>query len=242
MDIGKRIRQQRMRRGLKQVDLAHALTVSPQAVSKWEHGDTCPDLATLPALARLLDVTTDWLLGVAEQEHGQFEATVFCSSLNQYARRSITMDSKRVADWANVIFHHLTEATLRYDAIPVKYVGDGFLCFFSGADHANRALKAAVRAKQTIQDSSLVITLHSGDIYFGTIGHPDYCSRDICGRTVNLAFLIMDYVAGHCTTGIGLTEATAGHIDPAVRFKTHPAIRIGAIDNDVTVLEPELQT
>ncbi|MBN1125526.1 MAG: helix-turn-helix domain-containing protein [Sedimentisphaerales bacterium] len=242
MEIGKRIRELRIRRGLKQVDLANALTVSPQAVSKWERCETCPDIITLPELARILGVTTDYLLGVTEQQQGQFEATVFCSSLNQFARKSISMESKELAEWANVIFHHLTEAALRYDAVPVKYVGDGFLCFFSGGDHANRALKAAVYAKQVIQNPSLIITLNSGDIYLGTIGHPDYCSKDICGQAVNLAFLIMDYVAQHCSVGIGLTEMAANRIDKAVVFTRHTGVRIDAIDTDITVFEPKLKS
>ncbi|MBN1817400.1 MAG: helix-turn-helix domain-containing protein [Sedimentisphaerales bacterium] len=242
MDIGKRIRDRRIHRGLKQVDLAHALMVSPQAVSKWERGETCPDIITLPELARILNVTTDYLLGVTEQKHGQFEATVFCSSLNQFARKSITVESKELAEWANVIFHHLTESALRYDAVPVKYMGDGFLCFFSGADHANRALKAAVHAKQIIQNPSLIITLNSGDIYLGTIGHPDYCSKDICGQAVNLAFLIMDYVAHHCPVGIGLTESTANQVDKAVVFTRHAQVRIEAIDEKITIFEPKLKS
>ncbi len=62
MTIGKRIAQYRRRKGLTQEDLANALGVSPQAVSKWENDQTCPDISLLPRLAKLLDVTTDTLL------------------------------------------------------------------------------------------------------------------------------------------------------------------------------------
>lgn len=62
MTIGKRIALLRRQKGLKQEDLANAMGVSPQAVSKWENDQTCPDISALPKLAQLLGVTTDELL------------------------------------------------------------------------------------------------------------------------------------------------------------------------------------
>ena len=45
------------------------LQVSPQAVSKWENDLTCPDIALLPQLAKILGVTVDELLsGKQEQQ------------------------------------------------------------------------------------------------------------------------------------------------------------------------------
>ena len=67
MTIGKRIAQLRRQKGLKQEDLASALGVSPQAVSKWENDQTCPDISLLPGLARLLDVSVDELLSGKEE-------------------------------------------------------------------------------------------------------------------------------------------------------------------------------
>lgn len=60
--IGGNIKTLRMRKQLTQKDLAAVLGISPQAVSRWEHGITCPDIFSLPMLARLLDVTVDSLL------------------------------------------------------------------------------------------------------------------------------------------------------------------------------------
>ena len=45
-----------------QEELATHMGVSPQAVSKWENDQTCPDISALPKLARLLGVTVDELL------------------------------------------------------------------------------------------------------------------------------------------------------------------------------------
>lgn len=60
--MGNRIGMLRRRKGMKQEELAEKLGVSPQAVSKWENNQTCPDIALLPKLAQLLGVSVDELL------------------------------------------------------------------------------------------------------------------------------------------------------------------------------------
>ena len=62
MTLGKRIAQYRKEKGLTQEALAQAMNVSAQAVSKWENDQTCPDIASLPQLSRILGVTVDELL------------------------------------------------------------------------------------------------------------------------------------------------------------------------------------
>lgn len=60
--LGKRIASLRKEKNLKQDDLAQKLNVSPQAVSKWENDQTCPDISLLPELAGSLGVSVDMLL------------------------------------------------------------------------------------------------------------------------------------------------------------------------------------
>lgn len=60
--LGKRIAALRRDKGLKQEELARQLGVTPQAVSKWENDQTCPDITLLPDLARILGVSVDELL------------------------------------------------------------------------------------------------------------------------------------------------------------------------------------
>ena len=67
--LGKRIAQYRKEKGLRQDDLAEMLGVSPQAVSKWENDQTCPDISLLPQLASILGVTVDELLSGKKEAH-----------------------------------------------------------------------------------------------------------------------------------------------------------------------------
>lgn len=57
------ISKRRKELGLTQNQLAQALNISFQAVSKWENGTTYPDIIMLPKVAAVLNTTVDALLG-----------------------------------------------------------------------------------------------------------------------------------------------------------------------------------
>lgn len=61
MSIGERILQLRTEKGVSQVQIAKALEVSRQAVSKWENDQTAPDTLKLIQLAQLLDTDVEYL-------------------------------------------------------------------------------------------------------------------------------------------------------------------------------------
>lgn len=66
--MGNIIMRLRKEHGLTQEQLANALGISYQAVSKWETGNSCPDIATLPLLADLFSVSIDALFDRAPAE------------------------------------------------------------------------------------------------------------------------------------------------------------------------------
>ena len=237
-ELGQRIKDQREKRRLRQSDIAGAIRISSQAVSKWERGENAPDIAVLPELSRLLGVSIEWLLGCSTPNTETFPATVLCTSLNGFAQKSAAMPPRDVASWANGIYYNLTEALLRHDGVPVKYVGDGSLGFFAGSGHEQRAFDAALQARKTLDTLDLVITLHTGDIFLGTIGHPDYASPDVIGATVNTAFLCMPWVAANCKTGVGITAPVLkGLTNPDLAAK-RGEIQVLGISEPLEIFEP----
>lgn len=60
--VGTRIAEQRRKMELTQDQLAEAMGVSSQAVSKWENDLSCPDISLLPSLADYFGITIDELL------------------------------------------------------------------------------------------------------------------------------------------------------------------------------------
>lgn len=62
MNISQKILLQRKKKGISQEDLANALNVSRQAVSKWESSQSVPDMDKIVALSSYFNITTDYLL------------------------------------------------------------------------------------------------------------------------------------------------------------------------------------
>lgn len=61
--IGKRISEFRKAMDMTQLELADKLSISFQAVSNWERGNSMPDISKLPELAEIFGVTIDAIIG-----------------------------------------------------------------------------------------------------------------------------------------------------------------------------------
>lgn len=68
--IGENIKIMRRKCGFTQEELATRLSVTPQAISKWENGNGTPDISQLVPLSQVFGITTDSLLGVVSATYG----------------------------------------------------------------------------------------------------------------------------------------------------------------------------
>lgn len=66
MDFAEKLLALRKAKGMTQEQLAEKLDVSRQSVSKWESGQSAPELEKIAALSTVFDVTTDYLLKPSE--------------------------------------------------------------------------------------------------------------------------------------------------------------------------------
>ena len=95
MSIGHRIKFCRKERGFTQSELAEVIGVSMQAVSKWETDTGMPDISQIVPLAKALDVSTDYLLGIDKDK----EKTEIVSLREQIGKHKIGFskdDAKRI--------------------------------------------------------------------------------------------------------------------------------------------------
>lgn len=66
--IGSRLSVCRQNKNMTQEELAYKLGITPQALSKWERSVSFPDISMLADISRLLEVSTDYLLGMGMQD------------------------------------------------------------------------------------------------------------------------------------------------------------------------------
>ena len=58
------LKKYRIQKDLTQEEVAEFLGITAQSVSKWERGESYPDITLLPALANIFETSVDLLLGM----------------------------------------------------------------------------------------------------------------------------------------------------------------------------------
>lgn len=76
LTLGEKIRELRTRDGRKQEDLAKALGVSNQAVSRWEKDGSYPDMEMIPSIANYFGVSIDELFGYQNDRDKKIAAII----------------------------------------------------------------------------------------------------------------------------------------------------------------------
>ena len=64
LHLPENLKKYRIMKNLTQEDVAAYLRITPQSVSKWERGESYPDITFLPALANIFETSVDLLLGM----------------------------------------------------------------------------------------------------------------------------------------------------------------------------------
>ena len=77
IQIAENIKKFRVASGYTQSELAILLSVSPQAVSRWENGQAFPDITFLPLLAKYLNVSIDEMMGLEAQKNKNLEKELY---------------------------------------------------------------------------------------------------------------------------------------------------------------------
>ena len=62
--LSQNLKKYRILKNLTQEDVAKFLNITPQSVSKWERGESYPDITFLPALANIFETSIDVLIGM----------------------------------------------------------------------------------------------------------------------------------------------------------------------------------
>ena len=117
--VAKNISELRQASGMTQIDLAEKLNYTDKAISKWERGESLPDVAVLCRIADLFGVSLDFL---AREEHTRIEAEKEMAPSRVYNRGIITCVSVLTV-WFTALFTFVILAVTP-EELPYKW-----LCF-----------------------------------------------------------------------------------------------------------------
>ncbi len=94
--ISQNIVSLRRKQGLTQIELAERLSYSDKAVSKWERGESLPDITVLKAIADIFGVTVDYLISSEHQDASADEPNENESLIKRIKRRRAVVTAMSV--------------------------------------------------------------------------------------------------------------------------------------------------
>ena len=98
MEFNNKLYELRKQKGLSQEELANRLNVSRQTVSKWEVGESSPDMEKLVAISELFDISLDELvLDKTVKKEESSEQVVKSELYSDIKRHVLTEDNKKKA-------------------------------------------------------------------------------------------------------------------------------------------------
>lgn len=89
--IGNKIAQARKKMNLSQAELAKQVSISPQAVGKWERGESLPDLITLEQLALIFKVNLNYFSNSSQPIEKESATNVSTESDDTFSKIKDTM-------------------------------------------------------------------------------------------------------------------------------------------------------
>jgi uncharacterized protein YjbI with pentapeptide repeats len=177
--IGDKIATARKNTNLSQAELAQQVSISPQAVGKWERGESMPDITTLNCLAEILGVDLNYFsesFQSVDTEVTTFEPldkqSVEFSSSKQKKKPSWDMSKLNLTDSDFSGLKNLQEKLSSTNIQRCLFIGSemaGLIlnnnnvdsCDFSNSDISNSHIQNSMLGKNTFKNCSLKSTKFS---------------------------------------------------------------------------------
>ena len=228
--FGAAVQQARKVQGLTQEQLGEKVGVTGQAVSKWETGESAPDLTLLPTLCSVLEVSADALLGTAPSQGLNSMVQTLKQRLDalprdQRTRRVATTIARfllgyigdRVETWSGEDFlavarhddggfGHATLMTQHGGVLHVQDAAD-----FPGEDVSDedivRGLLAIADPRKIGMLRRIVAHRHEG-VAVSALAREDAAVRQACDHLIDAGYLLHDRNLYDCT-GVGMLLTSA---------------------------------
>lgn len=171
--IGNKIAEARKKVNISQAQLAEHLFISPQAVGKWERGESMPDIITFNRLAEILGVDLNYFSenfqsGANEITPVEFSEKKTVEMPSEKQKEKLSWDMSR-GNWVDADFSGLKNLHEKFSSSNMqrcKFIGSdlsGLLlksnnvdsCDFSGSDISNSHIQLSHLNTNVFKDCSL---------------------------------------------------------------------------------------
>jgi uncharacterized protein YjbI with pentapeptide repeats len=191
--IGNKIAEARKKATISQAQLAERLFVSPQAVGKWERGESLPDIITLNRLAEILGVDLNYFSENFQSPETVMAPVRFLENQPEElpsGKEKLSWDMSR-GNWVDADFSGLKNLHEKFSSSNMqrcKFIGSdlsGLLlktnnvdsCDFSGSDISNSHIRGSNLGHNLFKDCSLNETEFSGS----NIDRCDFSNANLSG-------------------------------------------------------------
>lgn len=139
MSIGERITELRKAQNISQGQLAEALDVSRQAVSKWENDQTSPDSIKLIKLAEVLDTDIEYLT-TGRRNYGRRPPVVLktVETVEKIVEKPVVQVVEKIVEVEKPVVEYVEKPVVKkvfrvkYQRNPVELAILGIVCFLVG--------------------------------------------------------------------------------------------------------------
>ncbi|HBC91504.1 MAG TPA: transcriptional regulator [Pelotomaculum sp.] len=208
--IGNKISEARKEKNLSQAQLAQRLSVSSQAVGKWERGESMPDIITFNRLAEILGVDLNYFsesFQSASSEKSSSNSPVAPSAELPSAKQEKRLGwDMSCGNWVDADFSGLKNLQEKFSSSNMQR------CLFIGAEMSGLLLKSnnvdscdfsnSDISNSRIQSSNLVNSLFRGcslkEVEFSSshIKGCDFSGADFTGAVIKSSALLKNTMTG----------------------------------------------
>lgn len=230
--IGDKIAEARKRINISQAQLGERLFISPQAVGKWERGESMPDITTFNRLAEILGVDLNYFSDTMNSDPTEVdtkqESKKSADSGTGKQKNKLSWDMSR-ANWVDADFSGLENLDEKFDSSNMqhcKFNGSNLSglylknnnvenCEFSSSHISNSRIQNSSLSGNIFKDCSLNETEFSGSY----IDRCDFSGANFSGTKFSKSFIYGCNLSGANFTGMEIKSGGFTGIDKSKDLK-----------------------
>lgn len=210
--IGNKISEARKKNNLSQAELAKQVSISPQAVGKWERGESMPDLSTLNQIAGILGVDLNYFsdsFQATEAERANHEMQDYQTPEEQNIKEADSFEmnwNMSQGNWVDADFSglkNLKEKFSNSNMKDCKFIDadlSGLMlaknnierCDFSASNISKSKIQASNLLNNQFNNCSFVTT----ELLKNNIGECDFSGADFSGARVTDGYFERNILQG----------------------------------------------